>query len=393
MAKRLTQVLGVDIGTQSMKAAAVRLGRDAAAVVGLAKAPTPADAMDHTGIYDPVALGGALHGMLSQAGLTGMKDVVFCIQGQSSVLVRNLEVPRMNDKELDEHMKWEVQRNIPFAESTVLSDFRAIENPALKGTDNEEVVMAVSPQSAIDTIVELLRAAHLRASAIDVEPLAIGRVLRSCHANDLGARKTCVVNVGDSSSSINMYRDSVLAFPRTVPMGGKNLTSAISTQLSVTADEAEARKRAEASIPSAGGGEATQSFAPYNPFDTSAPAPGSAGATPAEAPAPAPAPAPASNLYGAMEAQLSDFTAEIRRSIDYYRSRGGEVESIGITGGGSKLKGLPAYVENSLGIPVQVLNPFSGLEMAIPAGSETYVQEDASEFTVAVGTGLHIAFE
>ena len=64
MAKRLTQALGVDIGTQSMKAAAVRLGA-MPTVVGLAKAPTPADSIDNTGIFDPVALGGALHGMLS----------------------------------------------------------------------------------------------------------------------------------------------------------------------------------------------------------------------------------------------------------------------------------------------------------------------------------------
>ena len=391
MAKRLTQALGVDIGTQTMKAAAVRLGREPA-VVGLAKAPTPADTVDHTGIYDPVALGGALHGMLTQAGMTGLKDVIFCIQGQSSVLVRNLEVPRMNDKELEEHMRWEVQRNIPFAESTVLSDFRPVDNPALTGTDNQEVVMAVSPQSAIDTIIELLKAAHLRPAAIDVEPLAIGRVLKTCHANDLGARRTCVVNVGDSNSSINMYRDSVLAFPRTIPMGGKGLTSAISTSMSLTAEEAENRKKAEARIPAAGGGQETQSFAPYNPFDAENPPAEGEEAAPAPVPAPAPAPA-GGQLFSAMEPQLVDFVAEIRRSIDYFRSRGGEVDSIGVTGGGSKLKGLPTYIESSLGIPVQVLNPFAGLEVGVQPGAETYLHDDASEFSVAVGMGLHIAFD
>jgi type IV pilus assembly protein PilM len=324
--------------------------------------------------------------MLTQAGMTGLKDVVFCIQGQSSVLVRNLEVPRMNDKELDEHMKWEVQRNIPFAESTVLSDFRPVDNAALTNTDNQEVVMAVSPQSAIDNIVELLKAAHLRAAAIDVEPLAIGRVLKVCHPNDLGARKACVVNIGDSSASINMYRDSVLAFPRTVPMGGKNLTNAISTQMTITAEDAEARKRAEASIPTTGTSEPTQAFQAYNPFDTSEEAP--------QPPAPGAAPVPVSNnLFGAMESQLSDFVAEIRRSIDYYRSRGGDVETIGLTGGGAKLRGLPGYIESSLGIPVQLVNPFSGVEVGVQPGAETYLQEDASEFTVAVGQGLHIAFD
>jgi type IV pilus assembly protein PilM len=320
--------------------------------------------------------------------MMGIKDVIFCIQGQSSVLVRNLEVPKMNEKEMDDHMKWEVQRNIPFAESTVLSDFRPVDNPALAGSDNVEVVMAVSPQSAIDTIIELLKAAHLRPAAIDVEPLAIGRILKICHAHDLGARKTCVVNIGDSSSSINMYRDSVLAFPRSIPMGGKNLTNAIATQMTLTAEEAEARKKAEASVPGSGG-QATQSFAAYNPFDAYAEV--AEGETPA--PAPVPAPAPPSNMFGAMEPQLVDFVAEIRRSIDYYRSRGGDVESIGLTGGGSQLKGLPAYIEGSLGIPVQVLNPFAGLEVGVQPGAETYLQQDASEFSVAVGMGLHIAFD
>ena len=172
-------------------------------------------------------------------------------------------------------------------------------------------------------------------------------------------------------------------------MGGKNLTSAIANDMSLSAEDAEARKKTDASIPS-GGGQATQSFAAYNPFDAE-------GATPAEgeepAAAPAPAPVAAGNMFGAMEPQLVDFVAEIRRSIDYYRSRGGDVESIGVTGGGSQLKGLPAYIEGSLGIPVQVLNPFAGLEVGVQPGAETYLQQDASEFSVAVGMGLHIAFD
>jgi type IV pilus assembly protein PilM len=249
--------------------------------------------------------------------------------------------------------------------------------------------MAVSPQSAIDTIVELLKAAHLRPAAIDVEPLAIGRILKTCHPSDLGSRKTCVVNIGDSSSSINMYRDSVLAFPRSIPSGGKNLTNAISTQMSLTAEDAEARKKADGNVPTSGG-QTTQAFAAYNPFDTS----GEAAAEGEAATAPAPAAAPAGdNMFGAMEPQLVDFVAEIRRSIDYYRSRGGDVETIGLTGGGSQLKGLPAYIEASLGIPVQVLNPFANLEIGVQPGAETYLQDDASEFSVAVGMGLHIAFD
>lgn len=395
MAKRLTQALGVDIGTQSIKVAVVRLGRDGATVSALGKGATPENAVDHTGIYDPATLGAALRGVLAESGI-GAKDVIFSITGQSAVVVRNLEVPRMSDKELSEHMQWEIQRNIPFAESTVVSDFRPVENPALDGTQNMEVVMAVSPQSAIDMVLDLLRAAGCKPAAIDVEPLGLGRVIRSCHPHDLGAKRVCLVNMGHSSTAINMYRSGVLSFPRTVPIGGSMLTQAISDSMGVTIDEAEHMKISQASIPDASspaaggfavpGATMQADYQPYNPF-------GEEGAEgePTAAPVPA-APGGDSRLFDAMSNQLAEFVAELRRSIDYYRSRGGDVDEVALTGGGAKMAGIDGYISRSLSLPVSRVNAFQGVAVEAP-GYETYVTNGASEFAVAIGMGLHIAYD
>jgi type IV pilus assembly protein PilM len=382
MAKRLTQALGVDIGTQSIKIAAVRLGRDGVVVSGLAKGATPANAIDHTGIYDPVALGGALKALLAESGL-GVKDVIFSITGQSAVVVRNLEVPRMSEKELEDHMQWEIQRNIPFAESTVVSDFRPVDNPSLDSTQNMEVVMAVSPQSAIDMILDLVRIAGCRAAAIDVEPLALGRVLKTCHAGDLGSKKLCLVDIGDHSTAINMYRDAVLAFPRTVPVGGSQITKAIADATGTTMEEAEVRKISSASV-AAPATVAGETYAPYNPFEA-----GEGESSPGVAMQPA----GDAGMFAAMEPQLVDFVAELRRSIDYYRSRGGDVEQIALSGGGAELRGIGPYIEGSLGLPVDKVNPFGGLTLDAQVGAETLAQNHASEFAVAVGMGLHIAYD
>lgn len=392
MAKRLTRALGIDIGTQSIKAAGISLGKDRPEVGALAKGATPENAIDHTGIFDPTSLGNALRTILSEAGMLGWKDAIFCISGQQAVLVRNLEVPRMSDKELSDHMQWEIQRNIPFAESTVVSDYRPVENPALDGTDNMEVVMAVSPQSAIEAILELIRAAGCKPAAIDVEPLAIGRVLRSCYPGDLGAKNTCVVNFGNSMTSINMYRSGVLSFPRSIPSGGAALTKAIADSSGITSAEAEARK-ASVVIPAATSGEPTETYQPYNPFSDAGAAPPAEGEVPAEpTPAPiAPIPAGDSKLFDAIQPQVVDFVAELRRSIDYYRSRGGGIEQIALTGGSSALTGLAAYVESSLGLPTALLDPFQNLNVA--PGVETFARANASEFAVAVGMGLHIAYD
>jgi type IV pilus assembly protein PilM len=392
MAKRLTRALGIDIGTQSIKAAGISLGKDRPQVDALGKGATPENAIDHTGIFDPTSLGNALRTILSEAGMLGWKDVIFCISGQQAVLVRNLEVPRMSDKELSDHMQWEIQRNIPFAESTVVSDYRPVENPALDGTDNMEVVMAVSPQSAIEAILELIRAAGCKPAAIDVEPLAIGRVLRSCYPGDLGAKNTCVVNFGNSMTSINMYRSGVLSFPRSIPSGGAALTKAIADSSGITSAEAEASK-ASVVIPAPTSGEPTETYQPYNPFSEAEAAPAAEGDVPVEStPAPiAPLPTGDSKLFDAIQPQVVDFVAELRRSIDYYRSRGGAIEQIALTGGSSALTGLAAYVESSLGLPTALLDPFQNLDVA--SGVETFARANASEFAVAVGMGLHIAYD
>jgi len=384
MAKRLNQALGVDIGTHSMKIAAVRMA-DTPVVSALGVSPTPPNTCDHTGIFDPKTLGAALRALVGETGV-GVRDVVFCINGQSSVVVRNLEVPKMTDAELREHMGWEIQRNIPFAESTVVSDYRPIPNPNLDATNNMEVVMAVSPQSAVETVVELVRAAGLKPAAIDVEPLGLGRVILSCHQGDLATKHVCLVHVGHMVTAINMYRQGILAFPRTVPLGSAFWTKAIAENLGVSADEAENMKRSAVIPESAGGMSATVQA--YNPF---APSPSESEDGGASQSAPEPD-AGDTRVYRAMVPQLEEFVAEIRRSIDYYQSRGGQVDELVVSGGGSLLKGLDSFLGRSLGLPVSRLNPLQGIGVEAP-GAETLSDGSASQYSTAIGMGLYIAYE
>src|SRR6185369_4383586 len=182
MAKKLNSVLGVDIGSQNIKVAEIRTqGRDAV-VTALGMIATPEGAVDHTGVYNSDAVAAALKQCIADAGATS-PFVVASISGQASVLVRTLEVPRMNPTELKEHMQWEINRNIPFAESTVVSDFKPLgdDDP---NSQNMDVVMAISPQSAVDTIIACVKKAGRQMAAIDVEPLGLARSLKMSHDDE-----------------------------------------------------------------------------------------------------------------------------------------------------------------------------------------------------------------
>lgn len=237
MAKKLNSVLGVDIGSQKIKIAEVKLQGREPTITALGIADTPEGAVDHTGVYNSDAVGDVLKMLVGQSGAS-VNQVVVSIAGQASVLVRTLEVPKMNPTELKEHMNWEITRNIPFAESTVVSDFKAFE-PESPDAQNLDVVMAISPQSAVDTIVASIKRAGKNTAAIDVEPLSIARSLQASYAQDLSGLTVCTVDIGNKTTSINIFRDGKLLMPRTVPLGGEMITRALADNLGISVEEAE----------------------------------------------------------------------------------------------------------------------------------------------------------
>jgi type IV pilus assembly protein PilM len=449
MAKKLNSVLGIDIGSQKIKVCEIRAQGREPVVTALGIADTPEGAVDHTGVYNSDAVGAVLKQLLSESG-AATNQVVVSIAGQASVLVRTLEVPRMNPSELKDHMQWEINRNIPFPESNVVSDYKPLADEDPNST-NMDVVMAIAPQSAIDTMIGCVKKAGKTTAVIDVEPLSMARSIATSYGDTMGDQTVCMVDVGHKTTSINIYKGSKLLMPRQVPIGGEMFTKQIADTLGIPMDEAERLKREECRIPESAGQVAanpftvpgvtdefqpynpfadepapgveavpteTQQFAPYNPFEEPAPsvadptfgdepAPSVAdptfGDAPYEAPAPeippavpAPVVAPASDdtrIYNAIAPVLDEFVAEVRRSIDYFRSRGGDVDHIVLAGGGAKLVGLPGFLGSSVGIACDEYDPLRRLNVNARKVPPAFVDEHRQEFAVAVGNGLHIFFD
>jgi len=440
MAKKLSSALGIDIGSQKIKVCEIRSRGKDPEITALGIIDTPEGAVDHTGVYNSDAVGSALKQVLSQSGASASQAVI-TVAGQASVLVRTLEVPKMNSTELTEHMQWEINRNIPFAESTIVSDFRPLggDDP---NSPNMEVVMAIAPQSAIDTIIACVKKAGRSTSAIDVEPLSMARSINKSYGDVLGDKTVCMVDIGHKSTSINIYHGDRLLMPRQVPVGGELFTKAISDAFAIPVQDAEAMKLEHCQIPDwagtqtgggmdpFGGGGVTAGFQAYNPFsDDVLPFASPAAADSFESdvanpfaapnpfddpsnepiveadPIPAPFAEPASpslaetdnsqaaQIYHAIAPILDEFVSEIRRSIDYYRSRGGDIEAVELCGGGAKLGGLSEYLSKALGMHCESYDPLRRLNLNVRKVAPAYVEEHKQEFAVAVGNGLHIFFD
>lgn len=397
MPKKLNSVIGIDIGSQTIKVAELKAAGKEPSLTAMGMTATPEGAVDHTGIFNPDAVASALKGLLAETG-TSVPFAVVSIAGQASVLVRTLEVPRMNPNELREHMAWEINRNIPFAESTVQSDFRALPDDD-PNSPNMDVVMAISPQSAIDSVIASVKKAGKNVAAIDVEPLAIARALEFAYSDLYGGQTVCVIDIGSKTTSINIYRGSKLLMPRLIPIGGEMFTRAIADGTGVSMQDAEATKLQRAAIPETAGaggggaafGAATGEFQPYNPFsDEPAPAeppPQTADATPVPA---APSGDPVFNSFSSV---LDEAVAEIRRSVDWFRSRGSDIQHVLLAGGATRLNGLPGYLHRALGVPCDEFDPTRRLNVNLRKVAPGFVEEHRQEFAVAIGNALHVFFD
>ena len=488
--------VGLDIGTHSIKAVELRGSGDKITVSSLVVGETPPGLVQPNGILDPKALGTAIKQLLSKNGIKGGRSIS-AATGADSVVVRVIEVPRMTPAELSETMKWEIERHIPFAANDVEMSYQGIVDPKSPDDPNNpnmEVLLAVARRDTVAQHLDTLAAAGLKAAAIDVEPLAVGRAMIDLSRNNLTSRNVVVVDMGHSSTDIGIFKNGILRFPRSLPIAGDAFTRKISDTLGLTYEAAEDEKykaailmeflenpgaagtspfaepAAEPSpfdfdftdaavppplfgggasadeipsdrlpsvsaepmpsdrLPSVGASDSTSAgvfdipaspsvvdpadpfaapdandpfaaAAEFDPYGNTTPGTTAAGAAaPAygEALPPVPSSVPAADdpmyrrkqeIFNALLPILGDFTEEIRRSIDYFRSRypSDTIDQIVLCGGSARLKNIDLFVQNATGIPTVVGNPFAGLNVSSKQMGPDVLALNAPVFAVAVG--------
>lgn len=437
MAKSGGPTVGLDIGSNMIKVAEVAPSRDGVVVRALGMAPTPPNAMENNIIIDAQLLGQAVKQLLRDSGVS-TKSSVSSVSGQSALVVRVIDVPKMSDAELAETMRWEVERHVPFAANEVIMDFQPI-NRADDPPDaqNMEVLLAVAQQDMIDRHVEMLFAAGLTPSAVDVEPLALSRTYVELSPDPLGQRTVAIINIGASNTDIGIFRDGILSFPRTLPLAGDQITRALMAQMGLSTEQAEELKKTHGEVildqiaqPQTSAPIDDMAFLDFSvpppiedasssrmPFDFSEPEEetgptGTTGPTsgetertsydtgetpapitdplqsPAGVPATVEAPDPAKlQVFGAIAPVLSELLTELRRSLEYYRGKSvdGRIDEILLCGGTANLKNLDRFLATELGIPTRVASPLQYTSVASKQHSQEYLESIAPFFAVAIG--------
>jgi len=193
-----------------------------------------------------------------------------------------------------------------------------------------------------------------------------------------------VADLGAVMSFFYVMDRRTVRFMRKIPVGGDAMTKALTTEVStddgpirLTGIEAEEVK-ITGCLPLAGKKELD--------FRTGL-TPRSAGPG-AEPTADHPAPKRVEQMEVLVRPVIERITSEIMRSIQFFKDNAGQkVEAVFLTGGTASMQILRTHMEKSVGLPVRIIDPFTGLTFTNP-GIRTYAEKNKTRLAMAVGLAL-----
>lgn len=314
-------LFGVDIGFGSLKVMQVgaKNGKKQP-VLGYGATTFDSKAIVDGVIVEPEIIAQAAYELFKDniIGNIGTRRVVLSMPVSRSYN-RNVRLPKLSNKELEDAIRLEVEQYIPLPIDQLYIDHVAIQETK-EGIDH--LIVAV-PKHIVDSYVDLMRILDLEVVGIETTIAASARLFLQAENNDV---PSVLIDFGSLSADLTIY-DKGLVVTSTVAGGGDNFTETIASTLGVTRQEAHIIKTKYGLGVSKKQKQITAGLTPI----------------------------------------IEGMGKEIRRMIRYYEERSGTERKIGqvvTMGGGANMPGLSEYLTNSLRLPVRMCDPWQNLNFS-----------------------------
>jgi type IV pilus assembly protein PilM len=338
--QRKKDILGIDIGSSSVKLVQLKQQKNGYSLVNLGLLPLPPEAIVDNALMDSSSIVESVKNLIKSLNIKD-KEIACSVSG-NSVIIRKILLPAMPPEELEDQIQWEAEQYIPFDVNDVNIDFQLLaqdENDLSK----MNVLLVASKKDIINDYTTVFSEAGLKLVVMDVDSFAVQNIFEFNYDTDPD-EVYALINVGASIMNINIVRGGISLFTRDVQMGGTLYTEEIQKQFALSRDDAERVKLTG---------------------DIQEP----------------------ERLSDVIDRINDTLAIEIRRSLDFYNSNAsdGKISKVFLSGGCSKTSKLAEAVSERLGMPVELLNPFQKIKFSEKEFDPEYLQAIAPLMTVVTG--------
>jgi type IV pilus assembly protein PilM len=338
-------VVGLDIGSSTVKAVELKPAGKGWKVTALAVEPVPSDSIVDGAIIDGTAVADAIRRLFENKAFK-TKEVAASLSG-NAVIVKKISLPVMTDAELAESIYWEAEQYIPFDIQDVNIDYQILDagrGPDSKGT--MDVLLVAAKKEKIADYLGVISQAGRVPVVVDVDAFA----LQNAYETNYGLEPQSVVvllNAGASAININILNGDQSVFTRDISSGGNAYTEAVQKELNVPFESAELLKK----------GSAIDGVS----FD---------------------------DVKPVLHAMTENVLLEIQKTFDFFKATASSdrIDRVVVSGGASRVDGFARALEERLGAPVESFDPFR--KIAIEPKRLGLDDPEAIASTAAVAVGL-----
>lgn len=318
-------VIGLDIGTSAVRAAEVTpaSAKEQTTLHRFGQVGLPYGAVVNGEVVDIDAVAAAIRQLWTSVKFSS-KKVVLGVANQK-VVVRQVELPWLAEKEMRKALPFQVADVIPMPVEQALLDFHSVEE--IHGEDGSRmrrVMLVAAVREMVTTSVEAVRRAGLATVMVDLTPFAVLRTLAGTGGSAVDGPAEALVDAGASITNVVVHRGGVPRFVRILALGGGEITGAVGERLGIPFEDAEIIKQG-LQLSSEPGGPLTNEHPAQRAFDQSA----------------------------------GSWVEEVRGSLDYYLAQPDAVplSRVVLSGGGARIPGLAQRLAYATRLPVTAANP------------------------------------
>ena len=333
-------MFAIDFGSRSIKVAKIRKTSDGYELDNYGVILSPEDAIANGEIFNPIVVADVLTELIEHSGIKDNKAII-AITGQK-VIVREIVLPLMEDKELMAGVMWEAPKYVPYDLDESIIDAEKVEEFVEKdGNKMMRVLLVAVPKSFIQPYMEVLKTARIVPKIIDVVSSANIRAFESLltdkedkedkeEEKKEGATIDIIMSIGASSTILTLVEKGNLKFTRDILVGGNDITKALAKSLNISFDKAEKLKRETKIVL---GKEAEEEKE--------------------------------NESEKIIVKILNQVTKEVRKSLSYYKTQNHKVKynKMILSGGCANIENIKDLLSMQFAIPVIIGNPLESIKI------------------------------
>jgi len=205
------RALGIDLGSRSIKVLELERRGGTRLVRGLVVHPMPEGALQG-GTVNPEGVVPALAEALRRLG-SSTRTAAMAVSG-NPVFTKRVQLPPMDEEELEEVLPEEAQQYLPFPLEEVTLDAQVLR----VDPERMEVLLIAAKRNLVSAYLEVARGAGVRLKVLDVDTFALSNAFEVNYP-ELRPSLVTLVDLGARATRVVLLREGAVLFTREVEAG------------------------------------------------------------------------------------------------------------------------------------------------------------------------------